>query len=77
MDSIAEEFGVVTDVYRRMGDFEDARIACTAALDGCDLDAALDALLRTQLVLIAREDTNCHSMAELATPPAGARLVTL
>jgi hypothetical protein len=72
MGTVEEEFTIVADVYRRMGDFEQARIACTTALDHLDLDATLDATLRHQLVLIAREDTACHNMAELLQPPPGA-----
>lgn len=66
MDSHEEEFAVVADVYRRLGQFEEARMACNAALDGTPLPAGIDAMLRRQLVLIASGDRSAHSMEELA-----------
>jgi hypothetical protein len=69
MDSQAEEFAVVADVYRRIGQFEEARNACNAALDGPELPAGIDAMLRRQLVLIARGDRSAHSVEEIDAPP--------
>jgi hypothetical protein len=66
MDSHEEEFAVVADVCRRLGQFEEARMACNAALDGPPLPPGIDAMLRRQLVLIARGDRSAHSMEELA-----------
>lgn len=66
MDSHEEEFAVVADVYRRLGQFEEARMACNVALDGSPLSSGIDAMLRRQLVLIARRDRFAHSMEELA-----------
>jgi hypothetical protein len=77
MDSQAEEFAVVADVYRRMGQFEQARNACNVALDGPQLPVGIDAMLRRQLVLIASEDTSAHSLEELTLPPGQAARVGL
>ena len=77
MDSQAEEFAVAADVYRRIGQFEAARNACNVALDGSQLPAGIDAMLRRQLVLIASEDTSPHSVDEITVPPGQAARVEL
>lgn len=77
MDSQAEEFAVVADVYRRIGHFEQARNACNVALDGAQLPAGINAMLRRQLVLIARADKSAHSVEEITVPPVHAARVEL
>jgi hypothetical protein len=64
-DDMASEFALVTDIYRRMGEFEHATVACAEALDLEDLPPALEAMLRRQMVLIQARDTAAHSMSEL------------
>jgi hypothetical protein len=64
-DGMASEFALITDVYRRMGEFEQATVACTEGLDLEDLPPAVESMLRHQLVLIQRRDTGPHSMSEL------------
>jgi hypothetical protein len=64
-DDLASEFALVTDLYRRMGQFEHASVACSEALDLADLPPAVEAMLRRQKVLIQARDTAAHSMSEL------------
>jgi hypothetical protein len=64
-DDMASEFALVTDLYRRMGQFEHAAVACAEALDLYDLPPAVEAMLRRQRVLIQARDTAAHSMSEL------------
>jgi len=64
-DDLASEFAIVTDLYRRMGEFEEATIACAEGVDLDDIPPALEKMLRRQMVLIQHRDTGCHSMAEL------------
>jgi hypothetical protein len=64
-DDMASEFALVTDIYRRTGEFEHATVTCAEALDLEDLPPALEALLRRQMVLIQARDTGAHSMSEL------------
>lgn len=71
IDSHAEEFAVAADVLRRMGEFDQARLACNAALDGPELPAAIEALLRFQVVLIARKDDSAHTLQQVPAPPVG------
>ena len=75
MDSHAEEFAVAADLLRRIGEFEHARLACNAALDGKEdgpaLPADIEALLRFQLVLIASADVGAHTLQQVPAPPAG------
>jgi hypothetical protein len=64
-DDLTSEFAIVTDLYRRMGEFEEATIACAEGLDLEDIPPVVEQMLRRQMVLIQRRDTACHSMAEL------------
>jgi hypothetical protein len=64
-DDMASEFALVTDLYRRMGEFEQATVACAEGLDLEDLPPAVEAMLRRQMVLIRARDTAAHSMREL------------
>jgi hypothetical protein len=64
-DDMATEFALVTDLYRRMGEFEHATVSCSEGLDLDDVPPAVEAMLRRQLVLIQSRDTACHSMKEL------------
>lgn len=64
-DDMASEFALVTDVYRRLGEFEHATVACAEGLDLEDLPPAIEAILRRQSVLIQQRDRNAHSMREL------------
>jgi hypothetical protein len=71
-DDMASEFALVTDVYRRMSEFEHATVACAEGLDLEDISPAIEAMLRRQSVLIQRRDVSAHSMRELlASPRAG------
>lgn len=67
-DDMASEFALVTDIYRRMGEFEQATVACAEGLDFEDIPPALDAVLRRQSVLISQRDASRHSIAELLQP---------
>jgi hypothetical protein len=64
-DDLATEFAIATDLYRRMGDFENAIVTCAEGLDVEDIPAAIEAMLRRQMTLIQRRDTGRHSMTEL------------
>ena len=64
-DDLASEFALVTDVYRRMGEFENATVTCAEALDIDDLVPILERLLRRQMTLITARDTSAHNMKEL------------
>jgi hypothetical protein len=64
-DDMATEFALITDLYRRMGEFEHATVGCSEGLDLDDVPPAVEAMLRRQLVLIQNRDTSCHSMKEL------------
>lgn len=64
-DDLATEFALATDLYRRVGEFEKATVACSEGLDIEDINPVLEKLLRRQLVLIQARDTSAHNMAEL------------
>jgi hypothetical protein len=64
-DDMASEFALITDVYRRTGQFEQATVACAEGLDIEDMSPALEAVLRRQMVLIQSHDTAAHSIKEL------------
>jgi hypothetical protein len=64
-DDLASEFALVTDVYRRMGQFENATVTCAEALDLEDLVPILERLLRRQMTLITARDTSAHNIKEL------------
>lgn len=71
------EFAIITDVYRRTGQFELARESCEEGLREPDLPDQVESMLRRQLVLIQRRDPARHSMKELPEGPEGARRVVL
>jgi hypothetical protein len=64
-DDIASEFAIITDVYRRLGQFEKATVTCAEALDMEDVPAPIEQMLRRQMILIQRRDIARHSMSEL------------
>lgn len=68
-DGLPSEFALITDVYRRTGQFEHALVAASAGLELEDLPPALDAVLRRQLVLIQSRDAASHSLKELLIQP--------
>jgi len=74
MEDLAQEFALVTDLLRRMGDFDAAREACLEALTLEDLPAMIDDMLRRQLTLIQQKDTAAHSLKELERPRPGQRV---
>ncbi len=71
------EFAIITDVYRRCGLFEEARMACEEGLREDELPETVERMLRRQLVLIQQRDTARHSMKELPEPPEGGQRVVL
>lgn len=75
MDDHQQEFALVTDVLRRMGDFDAAREAALEALALDGLEPLIEDLLRRQLVLVQQKDAAAHSMAELERPRPGQRVV--
>jgi uncharacterized protein (DUF2225 family) len=75
MEEHQQEFALVTDVLRRMGDFDAAREACQEALGMDDLEPFIEDMLRRQLTLIQQKDTAAHSMAELERPHGTQRVV--
>lgn len=75
MEDHPQEFALVTDVLRRMGDFDAAREACLEALGMSDLEPFIEDMLRRQLTLIQQKDTAAHSMAELERPGGTQRVV--
>jgi hypothetical protein len=77
METLVEEFAVVTDVCRRAGLFEESRQAALEGLDSDGLPPELEAVLRRQLVYISTRDVGCHSMEELEPPEDGSVRVTL
>lgn len=64
-DDLVSEFALVTDVYRRTGQFEHAIVACSEGLDIEDVPPAVETMLRRQTVLIQNRDLAAHSMSEL------------
>jgi hypothetical protein len=66
-DDLGMEFALVTDLYRRMGQFEAAVVTCSEALDVEELAPMLEQLLRREKALIDRKDTAGHSIRELLT----------
>jgi hypothetical protein len=64
-DDMASEFALVTDLHRRMGQFEHATVTCGEALDLEDLPPAVEVMLHRQLELIQNRDTSAHNMSEL------------
>jgi hypothetical protein len=66
-DDLASEFAIVTDLYRRIGAFENATVTCSEGLDLEDVPLPIERMLRKQIVLIQRGDTSRHSMLELTS----------
>jgi hypothetical protein len=66
-DDLTLEFTIVTDVYRRMGAWEEAVVACSEALDTEELTPLFEDILRQEKALIDRKDRSAHSLKEL--PP--------
>jgi hypothetical protein len=66
-DDMGSEFALVTDLHRRMGEWEHARVTCAEGLDLEDLPLPVEAMLRRQMVLIQQHDSEAHSMRELLT----------
>lgn len=64
-DGPSFEFALVTDVYRRSGEFENAVVACSEGLEAPDRSPMSERILRAQRAFIDRKDTACHSLLEL------------
>ena len=64
-DDLASEYALVTDLHRRMGQFELAQVTCSEALDIEDLPPVIEHVLRRQKVLIEQHDIAPHSLREL------------
>ena len=64
-DDLASEFALVTDVFRRAGQFEHATVACAEGLEVEDIPFVIEQILRRQLVLIQARDTSRHNIGEL------------
>ena len=64
-DDLATEFAIVTDLYRRSADFENATVTCAEGLDVEDIPAPIEQMLRRQMTFIQQRDTSRHSMTEL------------
>jgi hypothetical protein len=67
-DDLASEYAIVTDLYRRIGQFENATVTCAEGLDLEDVPASIEQMLRRQMTLIQFRDTDRHSMTELRNP---------
>lgn len=74
MEDQMQEFALVTDVLRRLGDFDAAREAALEGLTLEDLPPVVEDLLRRQLSLIQQKDTAAHSLRELERPRMGERV---
>jgi hypothetical protein len=74
LDDHLQEFALVSDVLRRIGDFDAAREACLEALSLDDIPPVIDDLLRRQLTLIQQKETAAHSLRELERPSPGQRV---
>lgn len=77
MNNPHEEFALVTDVCRRMGDFDEAFATCRAGLAAGDVPPLIEDILRLELTFIQSRDTSCHSVREIPERPAGGQRVTL
>ncbi|MCL4783957.1 MAG: hypothetical protein KJZ70_13060 [Bryobacterales bacterium] len=60
------EFLIVSDVHRRLGEFEHALTACNLGSEGEDLPDLLDHCFRLERALIARKDAGRGSLRDLA-----------
>ena len=74
LDDHPQEFALVTDVLRRLGDFDAAREACLEALALEETPPIIEDMLRRQLTLIQQKDTAAHSMKEIERPSRGQRV---
>jgi hypothetical protein len=74
MEDHLQEFALVTDVLRRMGDFDAAREACLEALTIESLPGLIEDMLRRQLTLIQQKDSAAHSLGEIERPERGQRV---
>jgi tetratricopeptide (TPR) repeat protein len=74
MEDHPQEFALVTDVLRRLGDFDAAREACLEALTLDGIPPVVEDMLRRQLSLIQQKDTAAHSLKELERPQRGERV---
>lgn len=77
MNDPHEEFALVTDVCRRIGDFDEALATCRAGLQGEGIPPLIEDILRLELTLIQNRDSACHSLKEIPERPDGAQRVTL
>lgn len=64
-DDLPSEFALVSDLHRRMGQFEVAMVTCSEALEMEDVPPVIELVLRRQKTLIEQRDTNNHSIREL------------
>lgn len=62
----ASEFLIVSDVHRRLGEFEHALTACNEGSESEDLPELLDHCFRLERSLIARKERGRGSMRDLA-----------
>lgn len=65
-ESHASEFLIVSDVHRRLGEFEHALTACNLGAETEDLPELLDHCFRLERALIARKDIGRGSLRDLA-----------
>lgn len=65
-ESHASEFLIVSDVHRRLGEFEFALTACNEGSESEDLPELLDHCFRLQRAFIARKQRDRGSMRDLA-----------
>jgi hypothetical protein len=72
LEDLYQEFALVCDVHRRLGEWEAARSAAQEGLESEGLPVAVEAMLRRQLALIDRKDDAAHNMGELKKPLPGA-----
>lgn len=64
-DSLAMEFAIAADVYRRAGEFATAVMTCSEALDIEELTPLMNAILRREKSLAEQKDNAAHSLKEL------------
>lgn len=60
---IVEELTVMTEILRRAGRFEDARLLCDSATAMAALPR-LEQILKYESALIEAKDDSCHTVAE-------------
>lgn len=75
LGTLPEEFAIVADVYRRMGDFEASRETCLEALMLNGLPSTVEDILRAQMTLNQQKDARRHGVDRLNAPPPGAQRV--